>query len=537
MTFKLPAVLTRASALILTSLILTSCGGGGGYSGSTVTPASLTVQTDKGVVLGETTGAVNKFLGIPYAAPPVGNLRWHAPQPASTWTTPFNASAFGSPCAQSATPFGTASTSEDCLHLNVFTPYNAGTYPVMVWIHGGGLVTGETNDYDPTALVGTGVVVVTVEYRLGALGFLTHPAFATSGGSAGNYGLMDQQAALKWVQTNIAAFGGDPKNVTLFGQSAGGLSTLSQIASPLAAGLFQKAIVESGAYSLQPPTLAAAEVLGQNFATAAGCANQSAACMLALPVSTILANGAAVQTAGGQLPTVDLAVLPTTLATAFTTGNFNKVPMIEGSTQHEYSVLSAAGIDVTLGHQMSATDYPNYVNGIFGATIGAELMQFVYPLTPALTPAWTFDNLMTDFAFACNGRSVAKVISAANVPVYTYEFADKNAPMFFNVPLRTDGYGAFHAAELAYLFPGSNGRAYYGSPFTSAQTALSNQMVAFWSQFAKTGNPNPSGSTAWPAYTAANDTYLTLAPSAVATTTAFAAEHNCSVWLASDVGL
>jgi para-nitrobenzyl esterase len=164
-------------------------------------------------------------------------------------------------------------------------------------------------------------------------------------------------------------------------------------------------------------------------------------------------------------------------------------------------------------------------------------MQFVYPLTPALTPAWTFDDVLTDFAFSCNGRSVAQVISATNVPIYTYEFADKNAPMFFNVPPRTDGYGAFHAAELAYVFPGSTGKAYYGSPFTAAQTALSNQMVGFWSQFAKTGNPNASGSTAWPAYTAANDTYLTLAPNAVATTTAFAAEHNCGIWLPSDVGL
>ncbi|HXA46021.1 MAG TPA: carboxylesterase family protein [Burkholderiaceae bacterium] len=528
MKFNFSAAIT----LLFASLCLTSCGGG-----SDSNSPLHSVQTDKGAVVGVSAGAVNKYLGIPYAAPPVGNLRWQAPQPPQAWSSPFYATAFGPPCAQLATVFGTASSSEDCLHLNVFTPSSSGTYPVMVWIHGGALVTGEASDYDPSALVQSGVVVVTVDYRLGALGFLTHPAFAAANGSAGNYGLMDQQAALKWVQTNIAAFDGDPRNVTLFGQSAGGLSTLSQIASPLAAGLFQKAIVESGAYSLQPPSLAIAEVSGQNFATAAGCANQSAACLQALPVSAILANAGAVQTNGGQLPTVDLAVLPTTLAIAFSSGNFNKVPMIEGSNQHEYSVLSAAAIDVSLGHQMSASDYPTYVNNIFGATIGAELIQFVYPLTPALTPAWTFDSLLTDFAFSCNGRSVAKVISAANVPVYTYEFADKNAPMFFNVPPRTDGYGAFHAAELAYVFPGSTGKAYYGSPFTAAQTALSNQMVGFWAQFAKSGNPNAAGSTAWPAYTAANDTYLTLAPNAVATTTAFATEHNCAIWLPSDVGL
>ncbi|PRC92424.1 carboxylesterase/lipase family protein [Solimicrobium silvestre] len=517
-------------SLFLASLLLVSCGGKSGSNGSLPS-----VQTDKGVVVGTTTGTVNKFLGISYAAPPVGNLRWQAPQPATAWSTPFAATAFGAPCVQSVSFFGQASTSEDCLHLNVFAPTGSGPFPVMVWIHGGALITGEASDYDPTALVNSGVIVVTVDYRLGVLGFLTHPALAASNGSAGNYGLMDQQAALKWVQTNISGFGGDPKNVTLFGQSAGGLSTLSQIASPLAAGLFQKAIVESGSYSLQPLTLTAAETAGQSFATNAGCSSQTAACLLALPVSTILANASAIQSNGSQLPTVDLVLLPTTIASALTSGNFNKVPMIEGTNQHEYSVLSDTSIDVTLGGQMTASEYPNYVNGIFGSTIGAELIQYVYPLTSSVTPAWTFDDLMTDFLFSCNGRSIAQVMSTV-VPVYTYEFADANAPMFFNVPPRTDGFGAYHAAELAYLFPGSSGTAYYGSPFTAAQTALSTQMIGFWSQFAKTGNPNAAGSSAWPAYTVANDTYLTLAPSAVATSTSFAAAHHCSIWLPSDVG-
>jgi para-nitrobenzyl esterase len=256
-------------------------------------------------VQGTNSAGMLRFLGIPYAAPPVGALRWKPPTAAAAWTTVRDASTFASHCAQIAGPFGTASASEDCLYLNVYTPSTGpGPFPVMVWIHGGALVTGESDDYDPSALVAQGVAVVTLNYRLGPLGFLSHPALsAEAGGASGNYGLMDQQAALQWVQTNIKAFGGDPANVTVFGESAGGLSTFSQIASPLAAGLFQKAIVESGSYNLTPPDLATAQTWGTNFATGAGCTDQSAACLRALPVATILANAAALQVSGSTAPT------------------------------------------------------------------------------------------------------------------------------------------------------------------------------------------------------------------------------------------
>jgi para-nitrobenzyl esterase len=260
---------------------------------STSHPSGPVTGTANGPVRGLANGAVNEFLGIPYAAPPVGALRWQPPQPPANWPGVRDATQFASHCPQPPGPFGQGSTSEDCLHLNVFTPSHrrAGShFPVMVWIHGGALVTGESNDYDPTTLAADGVTVVTINYRLGALGFLAHPALADASGQSGDYGLMDQQAALRWVRRNIANFGGNPHNVTVFGESAGGLSTLSQVASPRARGLFEKAIVESGSYNLTQASLATAEAAGESFATRAGCASQTAACLRNLPVSAILAS-------------------------------------------------------------------------------------------------------------------------------------------------------------------------------------------------------------------------------------------------------
>jgi para-nitrobenzyl esterase len=246
------------------------------------------VGTANGAVRGLASGAVDEFLGIPYAAPPVGALRWRPPQPAASWPGVRDATQFAPHCPQPPSPFGQASVSEDCLFLNVFTPshqkprsHNA----VMVWIHGGALVTGESDDYNPAKLVADGVTVVTINYRLGALGFLAHPALADANGQSGDYGLMDQQAALRWVQRNIASFGGNPRNVTIFGESAGGLSTLSQVASPQARGLFDGAIAESGSYNLMQASLSGAEAAGEAFAANAGCASQTAACLRSLPIS------------------------------------------------------------------------------------------------------------------------------------------------------------------------------------------------------------------------------------------------------------
>src|SRR6266568_8308046 len=275
------AVLIAAAAC--TNATATSgAGKSAGQSASTNPDTPLVVATADGTVRGRAVAATDEFLGIPYAAPPVGALRWQPPRPPAPWHGTRAASSYAPHCPQPSGSFGRASTSEDCLYLNVFAPAGArGKHlPVMVWVHGGSLRTGESDDYNPAGLVRDGVVVVTINYRLGALGFLADAALASRpGGPAGNYGLMDQQAALRWVQRNIGGFGGNPGEVTLFGESAGGLSTLAQLISPGARGLFQRAIVESGTYELTEQSLATAESAGDAFAAKVGCTSDTAACL------------------------------------------------------------------------------------------------------------------------------------------------------------------------------------------------------------------------------------------------------------------
>jgi para-nitrobenzyl esterase len=318
----------------------------------------------------------------PYAAPPVGALRWQPPQPAASWPGVRAATQFGPHCPQLAGPFGEASTSENCLYLNVFTPAAGADHPVMVWIHGGALVSGESNDYDPTALVEHGVTVVTINYRLGALGFLAHPALADASGQSGDYGLMDQQAALRWVQRNIANFGGDPRNVTVFGESAGGLSTLSQVASPQAKGLFEKAIVESGSYNLTQASLASAETAGEAFATKAGCASQTAACLRRLPVSVILAD----QDASGYTPNINTEILPQSLGTAFATGNFNRVPIINGTNHDEWRLFVA--LSALAGNPVTPANYQAMIASTLDVpATAAAVIAAKYPLTAYPSPS------------------------------------------------------------------------------------------------------------------------------------------------------
>jgi para-nitrobenzyl esterase len=254
------------------------------------------VDTTNGPIQGFTTGNVAEFLGIPYAAPPVGDLRWRPPQPPAKWTEPLLTVNFGNTCVQNqAGNFAHPSITEDCLYLNVTTPETYAerpqSRPVLVWFYGGGLVAGETNDYDASKLAYKGVaVVVTVNYRVGALGFFAHPALDGEGHDIGNYGLMDQQFALKWVQANIAKFGGDPHNVTIFGQSGGATAVIADLVSPQAAGLFQKIINESGTHILATP-LAEAEKMGERFAQKAGCTQNVAACLRALSSAQIITLG------------------------------------------------------------------------------------------------------------------------------------------------------------------------------------------------------------------------------------------------------
>jgi para-nitrobenzyl esterase len=483
--------------------------------------------TDQGLIRGTSSGEVHAFRGVPYAAPPVGELRWRPPQPAAAWRGVRDATQFGAHCAQVAGPFGQASQSEDCLFLNVFAPRRAipgvPVAPVMVWIHGGALVVGESDDYDPTPLVDRGVIVVTINYRLGALGFLAHPALAAESakGASGNYGLMDQQAALAWVQRNIRHFGGNPHNVTIFGESAGGLSVHSQLVSPTAKGLFDKAIVESGAYQLNQPSLAAAEASGSTFAANAGCASQTADCLRNLPVATILAK----QTGANAAPTVDGLVLTDTVRNSIKTGNFNHVPVIEGSNHDEWR-LFVAQTELVAG-PLTAAGYIAAIQRTLGLpAAAANALAAHYPLSTFASPSLALSALGTDAIFACNARKVVDGLSQS-VPVFQYEFNDPNAPQRFLPPVSFPT-GAYHAAEIQYLF--TLRQTVPAPALQSDQLALSRTMVRYWTNFARFGNPNGVGTPFWPRFDSTELRDQALVPGRSSTATNFADDHQCALF-------
>jgi para-nitrobenzyl esterase len=502
--------------------------------------AQPTVVTDKGSVVGFDAPTVHKFLGIPYAAPPVGDLRWQPPQSHAAWLTPIDASAFANHCPQVFTPFGRESDTEDCLYLNVYTPNHKGfakdvrhRKPVMVWIHGGALVTGESDDYDPTTLVEKGdVVVVTINYRLGALGFLAHPALTAESPdhASGNYGLMDQQLALRWVQSNIRAFGGNPRRVTIFGESAGGLSVHSQLGSPLAAGLFQRAIVQSGAYLLTQPTLADGETRGSAFATLVGCSDQSAACLRAVPVDQIVANQGNTETS--TTPVIDGKVFTEPLKTAFSSGRFNRVPIMEGSNHDEYRLFVGLQ-EVINGGPLTDAEYPDAIAALLQVppTL-VPLFVGAYPITgPGAypSPSVALGALATDAAFACNARTVSRSFSFF-VPTFAYEFNDENAPELFLPPVSFP-YGAAHASEIQYLF--SPDGAPFPTPLDADQQVLADMMVHYWTRFARSGKPKVPRMPVWPRYSLLKGEAvfsLVPPPQTPAGESGFARDHKCSFW-------
>jgi para-nitrobenzyl esterase len=493
------------------------------------TSAAPVVSTADGAVGGKTAGSTNEFLGIPYAAPPVGPLRWRPPRPAARWHGVRDATTFAPHCPQPASSFGVASMSEDCLYLNVFAPaggQRAGSgRPVLVWIHGGALVTGESDDYDPAKLVSNGTVVVTINYRLGALGFLAHPALARHpGGPSGNYGLMDQQAALRWVQRNIRQFGGDPRNVTIAGESAGGLSVLSQLDSPGAHGLFARAIVESGAYNLTQTPLATAETAGEAFAAKAGCASQTAACLRSLPVSAILANE---DFAAGYTPDLDGKVLKQSIGTALASGQFNRVPVINGTNHDEWRLFVA--ISELAGAPVTAANYQAMIASTLGVSAAAAAaIAAQYPLSAFPSPPVALGAVGTDAIFACPALTVDQSVSAF-VPTFAYEFNDENAPERFLPPVSFP-YGAAHASELQYIFdlptapiPGT---------LTADQQQLAGSMQSYWTNFAANGFPSSASEPQWPGF-GPGQQMLSLVPPQPQVETDFAVQHHCAFWAAA----
>ncbi|MET9271540.1 carboxylesterase family protein [Kribbella sp. NPDC003557] len=530
-----PRVLLGAAAAVLAvgAGALTAAGAADASSTTASTAistseASPVVATDKGAVRGLSADGTSSFRGVPYAAAPTGNLRWRPPQPAAGWYGVRDATSYGASCPQAPSVVAppSAALSEDCLFLNVTTPalHPVVKKPVLVWIHGGGLTGDSGSNYDGTKLAKAGAVVVTVNYRLGALGFLAHPALE-SGGAAGNYGLMDQQAALRWVQRNIGRFGGDPHNVTIAGESAGGLSVLAHVTSRSSKGLFQRAIVESGAFALEQEPLAKAEAFGKEFATKVGCADQSADCLRKAPVQTLVDN---ISTATALIPgVVDGAVLKESIGTALAAGRFNHVTILNGSNHDEEALFTLGGRVVSRGYNVAYTSpvtADNYQSNIASALritpTQAAAIAADYPLSAYPTPDKAFGTLIGDATFAC-GVDQVNTWTARHVPTYGYEFNDDTAPFLFAPAGLVDV--ATHGSEMWYLFDLPN--APFPVPLNAEQTKLADTMRAAWVKFAATGSPS-TAAVHWPSY----GKVLSLELPAAQVSTDFAARHHCATF-------
>ena len=509
------------TALGLLAATVTGAAAAGQPSGSANGSNSAVVKTDHGLIRGAVDGQTRTFLGIPYAAPPTkqNDLRWKPPQPAAAWTGVRDATKAGSSCPQpSGFPMTEQSTSEDCLYLNVTTPASAAgkKLPVLVYLHGGGLAFGAGDLFGGRSLATRGdVIVVTVNYRLGALGFLDLPALDARAGSgrSGDFGLEDQQAALRWVQRNAAAFGGDAHNVTLAGESAGGMSTCAQLASPGAAGLFQRAIVESAPCTMPvsgtmysgPRPRAVAEQQGEALAVAANCddaqhprpAAQVADCLLDLDPSAFAALPGYFG-AFGLGPAVGGPVLPIAPDQAIATGRFNKVPVLTGTNHDEErfmvngTLLQGVPLATEADYraQLAANFCPPGVTSCstadqVAARYSASAHDGSYPLALSAT--------LTDSVFAKPALDTDQQL-ARQVPTYSYEFADEQAPGLVGSPDLLP-QGAYHTSELGYLFDVT-----WNTPRDADQDRLSEQMIAYWSRFIRTGNPNGPGTPRWDRY-------------------------------------
>ncbi|MFJ3234359.1 carboxylesterase/lipase family protein [Streptomyces sp. NPDC086787] len=483
-------------------------------------PADTTVRTHDGLVRGAAHDGYRTFEGIPYAAPPVGRRRWTEPHRPAPWPGIRDATRPGSACPQ---PTGevVGGTDEDCLSLNVTTPdggARARLRPVIVWLHGGGFTTGAGSSYDAHRMATRGgVVVVTVNYRLGALGFLAHSGLPGSG----TFGLADQQAALRWVRVGIGAFGGDAHNVTLAGESAGGFSVCAQLASPAAAGLFDRAIIDSGPCTGRPDRpfapaaipLARARAEGTDFATRVGCgsAHDALACLRRVDVTRLLAAQGV-----DQQPSFSTPLLPGDPAAAIIAGRFHRVPVIIGNN-HDEGNGWAAGI-MLAGHPVTPETWPDVVAAFFPSSARAKAVVREYPVHRT-DGGPVFGAVIGDADFACPTARAGSLL-AAHTPVWRYEFADEHAPPLTpNTP--PFPLGAPHASELPYLFDlGGRPR-----DLTAAQLRLADAMIDYWTHFARDADPDRPSTPHWPRHTV-----LSLAPDRIVPTRTARSRHHCAFW-------
>jgi para-nitrobenzyl esterase len=531
------AVIACAAVLSLSvaSFVAVTSGAAGSPAASPPACASgTTVQTSSGPVCGIVTSGVTEWLGIPYAAPPVGNLRWQPPQPLTPWTTTRPATAFGASCLQTPNPIAKLTTpvSEDCLFVNVVRPANAGSkLPVLVHIHGGGFTIGSGNeDYSVYATTGQDVVV-SMNYRLGIFGFL---ADAALGPNSGDYGLQDQQAALQWVQKNISAFGGNPHNITTFGESAGGSSQCDLIASPTARGLFNKAISISGEYNAvtgafagletqdchaQLPAQHEADSVGAQFAAAAGCGNGDSAavaeCLRNLPADTAMSLAGRGYQLGGKGtvgPTLNGKTLVVSVPRAIRTGRVNQVPVIAGLARDEN----------LMGTATTAAQYEQLVGAQYGKAASQVLSE--YPLSHYDSPFIAWRTVVGDSDGICPALTVEGAL-ARRMPVYAYETDDGDPP---STAPATEPTGSSHVAG-GWLLP--FGYILHGA-LDANQQVLFNEELSRVTAFARTGHPTGQGTIPWPRFNTTHD-ILVLAPSDDSQPISQSqnrADHHCGFW-------
>ncbi len=513
----------RAAAVLACAVLLAGCGGASPTGDPTV------VAIADGTVRGTAGEGFRVFQGIPYAAAPTGPMRWRPPVAPAGWTSVREADSPGLRCIQDvrADPDYGRPTSEDCLNLTVWAPSGATPAtprPVMVWIHGGGFLNGSSDIYDSRWLATRGdIVVVTINYRLGALGFLAHPALA-QGSDPGNYGLADQQAALRWVNRNIAAFGGDPARVTIAGESAGAMSVCNHLVAPESHGLFRAAIMQSGPCQAQA-ALPAAERISIDYADRAGCADPESAakCLRELPADRLTGGPPYVRIGANILtgPVTGTRRLPGAPMVRAAEGGAARVPVLIGNTADEFTLFVA----LTYLRDKRLAPYRTLLADTFGAHAPAVAAR--YPLARYDgSVGLAYAAAVTDGVFACPIDTMAAEL-ARRAPVFAYEFADRRAPA--PEPLRQAPFapGAGHALELRYLFDIGG-----APPLDRAQQVLSDQMIAYWSRFVTAGTPDVAGLPEWPVLDPERPQRMSLQTPNPVVTADFADRHQCGFWSA-----
>ena len=520
--------------VVLISIALAACA---------ANPEAPVVNLSAGTLVGELEGATRVFKGIPFAAPPVGNLRWREPKPVTHWTGPRDATKPGSPCMQASAgvdtfiaplaaaygmPFAMESSnpSEDCLYLNVFSPATPSSkrLPVMVWLHGGSNRAGKGSGdgYDGSSLASHGVIVVTTNYRLGVMGFFSHPGLTAESPhhSSGNYGLLDQIACLRWVQENIGQFGGDPGNVTLFGESAGSIDATTLMASPLAKGLFRRVIAESGpAFGLGPAlTLSEAHAVGIAVGRAAVAQFPRQADVLdilrRMPAKQVAELDASTvarfKTFDPNASVVDGWVLPKSPASAFAVGSIQKVDLLAGFNGRELSAfrVGAAAAAKQSSRPAQKDDassaavkkLADAANPLYGAWTDIAVAMYLAQILVHGDVA--VDRASNDMLVACPVGAEAALATSFGSRAYIYRF-DRSIPGKGEQEL-----GAFHGIELPYVFDTFASRSWRWLPITSTDHKLSELIQAYWTNFAKSGDPNGGVLPTWKAWNSDEEPYL-----------------------------